>query len=120
MHSVTASVTYTEKGMRDAEASSFGISFGVRLVSKLRYADDTALIEGLKEAIEQLTTKVNKAGKQLNLKLNVKKTKLLVAERAEEKHHIKIDGESVEQVNADMEKIVKSQLEGEKSRCKHL
>ena len=56
------------------------------------------MIEGSKEAIEHLTTNVNEAGKQLNLKLNVKKTKLLVAGRAEEEHHIKIDGESVEQV----------------------
>ena len=91
-------VTYTEKGMRDAAASSFGISVGGRLISNLRYADDTALIEGSKEAIEHLTTNVNEAGKQLNLKLNVKKTKLLVAGRAEEEHHIQIDGESVEQV----------------------
>ena len=49
-------VTYTEKGMREAEVSSFGISFGGRRISNLRYADDTALIVGSKEAIEQLTT----------------------------------------------------------------
>ena len=93
-------VTYTEKGTRDAEASSFGTSVAGRRISNLRYADDTTLIEGSKEAIEQLTTNVIEAGKELNLKLNVKKTKLLVAGRAEEEHYITIDGESVKQVES--------------------
>ena len=44
-------VTYTEKGMRDAEASSFGITVGGKAISNLRYADDTALIENSKEAL---------------------------------------------------------------------
>ena len=49
-------------------------------ISNLRYADDTALIENSKEAaLEHLTKIVNEAGKQLNLKLTVKKTKLIVA-----------------------------------------
>ena len=77
-------VTYTEKGMRDAEVSSSGISVGGRRISSLRYAYDIALIEGSKETIEQLTTNVNEARKELKLKLNVKKTKLLAAVRAEE------------------------------------
>ena len=68
-------VTYTEKGMRDAEASSFGITVGGKAISNLRYADDTALIENSKEAPEHLIKNVNEVGKQLNLKLNVKKTK---------------------------------------------
>jgi hypothetical protein len=91
-------VTYTEKVMRDAEASTFGIKVGGTPVSNLRYADDTALIEGSEEAIEILTNNVNDAGKKLNLKLNVKKTKLLVAGKADEKYNIMIDGEDVEQV----------------------
>ena len=47
--------------MSDAEAS-FGIIVGGRRMSNIRCADDTALIEGSKEAIEQLTTNVNEAG----------------------------------------------------------
>ena len=46
--------------MRDAEASSFQISIGGRLISNLRHANGTALTEGSKEANEQLTS-VNKA-----------------------------------------------------------
>ena len=93
-------VTYTEKGMRDAEASSFGITVGGTAISNLRYADDTALIENSKEALEHLTKNVNEVGKQLNLKLNVKKTKLMVAGSLKEEHNITIDGEKVEQVES--------------------
>ena len=45
-------------------------------IPNLRYSNETGLIEGSKETIEQLTTNANEAGKQLNLKLNVNKTKL--------------------------------------------
>ena len=78
--------------MRDAEASSFGITVGGKAISNLRYADDTALIENSKEALEYLTKNVNEVGKQLNLKLNVKKTKWMVAGSLKEEHNITIDG----------------------------
>ena len=83
--------------MRDAEASSFGITVGGTAISILRYADDTALIENSK-ALEHLTKNVNEVGKQLNLKLNVKKTKLMVAGSLKKEHNITIDGEKVDQV----------------------
>ncbi|PIK60305.1 hypothetical protein BSL78_02801 [Apostichopus japonicus] len=74
-------VTYTEKAMREAGVEHFGIKVGGQLNSNYRwYADDTALLEKSVEGIEELTTAVNEAGKGMNLKLNVKKTKLLVAE----------------------------------------
>ena len=87
--------------MRDAEASSFGITVGGAAISNLRYADDdTALIENSKEALEHLTKNVNEVGKRLNLKLNVKKTKLMVAGSLKEEHNITIDGEKIEQVES--------------------
>ena len=74
-------VTYTEKGMRDAEVSKFGVKIGETYISNLRYADDidTALIANSEEEIVQLTNSVNEVGKEMNLRLNIKKTKLLVA-----------------------------------------
>ena len=78
---------------RGAEASSFGITVGGTVISNLRYADDTALIENSKEALEHLTKNVNEVGKQLNLKRNVKKTKLMVTGSLKEVHNITIDGE---------------------------
>ena len=93
-------VTYTEKGMRDAEVSKYGVNVGGKLISNRRYADDTALLANSKDEITQLTNNVNDAGKELNLRLNVKKTKIMVAGAVpEEEHNIMIDGENVEQVD---------------------
>ena len=93
-------VTYTEKGMRDAETSYFGITIGGTAISNLRYADDTALIENSKEALEHLTKNVNEVGKQLNLKLNIKKTKLMVTGSLKEEHNITIDGKKLSELRA--------------------
>ena len=54
-----------------------GIKIGGKLVSNLRYADDTALCANSQEEAERLIGKVNIIGKSRLLKLNVKKTKLL-------------------------------------------
>ena len=93
-------VTYIEKGMRDSEASSFGITVGSTAISNLQYAGDTALIENSKEALENLTKNVNEVGKQLNLKLNVKKTKLMVAGSLQEEQNITIDGKKLSKLRA--------------------
>ena len=58
------------------------------------------MIESSVETIEQLTKNVNEVGKNLNLKLNIKKTKILVAGRDDKRYNIMIDGETVEQVDS--------------------
>ncbi|XP_072039568.1 uncharacterized protein [Amphiura filiformis] len=69
------------------------------LISNLRYGDDTTLLKTSVEDIERLATAKDITGKDMNLKLNVKKTKLLVAEAEGKENNIKIDGEKVEHVN---------------------
>ena len=66
----------------------------------MQYADVTALIKNSKEVLEQLTDNVNEVEKQLNLKCNVKKTKLMITEAKTEEYLITIDGEKVEQVQS--------------------
>ncbi|XP_072046467.1 uncharacterized protein [Amphiura filiformis] len=46
-----------------------------------------------------MATAIDETGKDMNLKLNVRKTKLLVAEAVEKEYNITIDGEKVEQVD---------------------
>ena len=65
--------------MRDAGVDQYDFKIGGMPTSNRRYADDTALLTSV-EGIERLTTAINVIGKEMNLKLNVKKTKLLVAE----------------------------------------
>ena len=57
-------ITYTEKGMTDAVVSSSGISVGGRRISNLRYADNTALIEGSRRPLsnsQQMSIKLVKS-----------------------------------------------------------
>ena len=94
-------VTYTESGMREADIGHYGIKFGGKNISNLRNADDTALIESSKVGFESLTHAVNDAGKKLNLPLNVKKTKLLVAGKTSDTDRsIQIDGETIKDVES--------------------
>ena len=68
-------------------------------ISNLYNADDTALIANSEEEIIQLTNSVNEVGKGMNLRLHVKKTKLLVGGADPDAvHNIEIDGETVQQV----------------------
>ena len=62
--------------MREAEIQDLGYSVGGRNITNARYADDTTLIAQSPMEMQQLLDKVNAAGEQRLLKLNVKKTKL--------------------------------------------
>ena len=74
---------------------------GVTPIPNLRYADDTALIEGSHEKKMSGLPRVSiRLGKNLHLKLKVKKTKVLVAGKAKEECTILIDGQKVKQVES--------------------
>ena len=90
--------TYTEKIMRDANVEDFGIKVGGRLVSNLRYADDTALCADNHEDICMLLNRINEEGKTKNMKLNAKKTKVMYIGRGQYKD-IEVDGEILERVH---------------------
>jgi hypothetical protein len=89
---------YTEAVMREAEIESMGINIGGRDVSNLRYADDATLCSDTQEKMEQITRKVNEAGKNRLLKFNVKKTKLMVVGKGITTTKFVIDNEEVEEV----------------------
>ena len=89
---------YTESVMREAEIEELGVRIGGKLISNLRYADDTALCAQTQEEAEQLLTKVNDAGKERLLKLNVKKTKLLKVGNTQPDATVRVDGEQIEEV----------------------
>ena len=64
--------------MREAlEEWERGISIGGRMVTNLRYADDTTLIAGTKEDLIELVGRVRRASEKAGLYLNVGKTKVM-------------------------------------------
>ena len=86
--------------MREAEITESGAVIGGRLISTLRYADDTALCGKSPQEINNIVHKVNDAGRIRLLKLNTRKTKLMVVGDDNANVSIDIDGETIAKVNS--------------------
>ena len=81
--------------MRNAglEETQAGIKIAGRNINNLRYADDTTLMAESEEELKSLLMKVKDESENVDLKLNIQKTKIMAS------GHItswEIDGETVE------------------------
>ena len=56
-----------------------GIKFAGRNISNLRYVDDTTLLEESEEELKSLLMKVKQEGEKSDLKLNIKKSKIMTS-----------------------------------------
>ena len=87
---------YAENIMREAlEEWESGISIGWRMVTNLRYADDTTLFAGTKEDLTELVERVRRASEKAGLYLNVGKTKVMTTGDIGE---VTVDGKDIEVV----------------------
>ena len=73
--------------------SQAGIKIAGRNINNLRYADDTILMAESKEELKSLLMRVKEESEKPGLKLNIKKTKIMVSGPITS---WKIDGEKVE------------------------
>ena len=94
---------YTEKIFRHI-INMKGVNVGGKNYNNLRYVDDTALLAGNEKELTELTSKINEVGKQFGMKINIKKTKVMVVSRKPNspKINIAIDGQQIEQVTSYM------------------
>ena len=82
--------------MREAlEEWESGISIGGRIVTNLRYADDTTLLAGTKEDLTEIVERVRRANEKAGLYLNVRKTKVMTTGDIGE---MTVDGKDIEVV----------------------
>ena len=67
--------------MRNAglEETQAGIKIARRHISNLRYADDTILMAESEEELKSLLMKVKEESKNVGLKLNIQKTKIMAS-----------------------------------------
>ena len=79
-------------GLDEAQA---GIKTAGRNINNLRYADDTTLMAESKEKLKSLLMKVKEESKNVGLKLNIQKTKIMVSGPITP---WQIDGETMETV----------------------
>ena len=83
--------------MRNAglDKAQAGIKIAGRNINNLRYADDTTLMVESKEELRSLLMKVKEESEKVDLKLNIKKTKIIASGLITS---WQIDGETVETV----------------------
>ena len=79
-------------GVEEAQA---GIKIAGRNINNLRYADDTTLMAESEEELKSLLMKVKEDSEQVDLKLNIQKTKIMASGPITS---WEIDGETVETV----------------------
>ena len=90
-------ILYAEYIMRNAglEETQGGIKIAWRNINNLSYADDTILMAVSEEELKSLLMKVREESKNVGLKLNIQKTKIIVSSPITS---WQIDGETVETV----------------------
>ena len=89
---------YAEYIMRNGglEEAQAGIKIAGRNINNLRYTDDTTLIAESEEELKRLLMKVKEESKNVGLKLNIQKTKIMESGPITS---WEIDGETVETVS---------------------
>ena len=63
--------------MRNVEEAQAGIKIARRNINNLRYADDPTLVAESEEELKSLLMKVKEESKNVGLKLNIQKTKIM-------------------------------------------
>ena len=79
-------------GLDEAQA---GIKIAGRNINNLRYADDTTLMAESEEDLKSLLMKVKEESEKVGLKLNMKKTKIMISGPITS---WQIDGQTMERV----------------------
>ena len=81
------------------DEANAGIKIAGRNINHLRYADDTTLMAESEEELKSLFMKMKEESKNVGLKLNVQKTKIMASEpNTSWEIDGEIDGETVETV----------------------
>ena len=71
-----------------------------RKVRELRYADDTALLSTTAEGLTTLIQATKEHSEDMDLSLNIRKTKIMDNIRCQEKSNIKIENKTIENVDS--------------------
>ena len=93
---------YTEEIFKESDELP-GIKLLGEYINNLRYADDTVLLAETEEELQKLVDAVKEGSLKFGLEMNTKKTKTMIIRRDindGSKIEIKVDGETLEQVDS--------------------
>src|SRR5580698_3421760 len=84
------------EAMEDIEE---GVRVGGEPLKDVRFADDQGMVASTEQGLQKVMNRLNETAKRYNMKINVKKTKVMVVSREEGKAvNLTIDGHKVGQV----------------------
>ena len=84
------------EAMEDIEE---GVRVGGEPLKDVRFADDQGMVASTEQGLQKVMNRLNETAKRYDMKINVKKTKVVVVSREEGKAvNLTIDGHKVEQV----------------------
>jgi hypothetical protein len=91
---------YAEAMMVEAmEDIEEGVRVGGEPLKDVRFADDQGMVASTEQGLQKVMNRLNETAKRYDMKINVKKTKVMVVSREEGKAvNLTIDGQKVEQV----------------------
>ena len=92
---------YADAMMDEAmEGLDEGIKVGGRAIHDLRFADDQAMIGRTEKGLHNIMDRVNESAKEYNMKINVKKTKVMKVAREKGTVNLIIDNQKVDKVES--------------------
>ncbi|KAL1446126.1 hypothetical protein WDU94_014018 [Cyamophila willieti] len=89
---------YAEKLLEEALKITPGIKIGEENLKNIKYADDQAVLAESERALQIMIDNINEAGKRYGMKINAGKTKVMKIGKTEERIHLTLDGQELEQV----------------------
>ena len=91
---------YIEEMMKEAMVDLHeGVQAGGNWLKDVRFADDQGMVASTEQGLQLILDKLNESAKQYDMKINVKKTKVMKISKNGGTMNIIIDGQKVEQVN---------------------
>ena len=91
---------YLEDLMKNCFPNTANVNIGGRRIKCIRFADDMVLLTEDKRMLENILIELNERCEDHGMKINISKTKAMVIGRKPNKIHIRIKGESIEQVDS--------------------
>ena len=91
---------YVEEMMKEAMIDlDEGVQVGGNWLKDVRFADDQGMVASTEQGLQLILDKLNESAKQYDMKINVKKTKVMKISKNGGTMNIMIDDQNVEQVN---------------------
>lgn len=90
---------YIEKAINESKECCTGVMLNGRRVQMLRFADDIAVLAPDEFNLKRSLETMNEVFERFNIKINMKKTEILVCTKEREEVNIQINNEKIKQIN---------------------